>query len=341
MYHGLTKTRVKLTAHQAKLRGQKFCEIKDFAMLAAFLKMEKQTLGLLAAHPQYHCFYLPKKSGKRRLIQTPRKRLKWVQERLSHYLQCVYFDLKPECAYGFIISPRDDESPRNIYTNACKHVGQAWVLNIDLKDFFHQLKTADLRELFLGAPFSFTTRVAECLAKLSTFENRLPMGAPTSPVISNFVCRELDAHLMTLAERRGWQYTRYADDLSFSTNKSFSDEHLEELTSYIQNQGFIINQEKIKLMSKKETPEITGLILKKDRPDVSDAFIDGIKDDIRVLNALAAPRMIQRRIFDQRPVEKLRKSIRGQINFVAFIRGREHKSVRKLRKRLADSLERG
>lgn len=339
MYHSYLDPRIKRSKHQVNLISEEFLALHNITELARWLGFEKHKLQLLAANPRYDTFFIPKKSGGKRLIQTPDKRLKQVQKRIAFSLQCVYYPLRPDAAFGFLISPIDEETSRNIYTNACCHIGQKWLINLDLKDFFHQVKQKQLQSIFLAPPFSFSEETANCLSRLCTCNHRLPMGAPTSPILSNFACIPLDQDLQNLCNARKLRYTRYADDLTFSSPERIDETILQELRSCLEQHRFRINEKKLVLQRREDCPEVTGLRLKKKRPDVSPAFIKGIKYDLKVLNALAAPRMIERDIFLQKPVKKLRQSIQGQINFVKFIRGKHHPSSLKLQHRLDLAVE--
>lgn len=334
MYHTFIDPRIKRSTHEVESLGRQFCASRTLPDIARWLGMEKHQLQLLSAKPQYETFFIPKKSGGKRLIQHPTKRLKQVQKRLAFGLQCAYFPVRTDAAYGFLISPADEETARNIYTNACRHVGQAWLINLDLKDFFHQVNAQQIEDFLQVAPFDFTDEAASCLARLCTCNGRLPMGAPSSPILSNFACRSLDLALEALVKSHNMAYTRYADDLTFSADTRIAAETMRDIRACIEAHHFRINEKKLILQRREDRPEVTGLRLHKKRPDVSPAFIKGIKYDLKILRALTAPRMVEREIFVHPPVKKLRQSIQGQINFVKFIRGKHHPSCLRLQERL-------
>lgn len=336
-YHQLTPATVKYTAHQVGEKGRAVLALQHLGQVAQLLKLEKHQLALLAKSPRYDCFFLPKPKGGKRLIEAPREPLKGVQQRLGRWLQYAYFLHRSEAAFGFMLVPVDDPDPRHIYTNACRHLKAKWLLNIDLKDFFHQISQARVQQLFQTAPFALSEKAAACLAALCTYQGRLPMGAPTSPVVSNFACMGLDAELGQLAATHGWAYTRYADDLTFSGPEPFTETQWEEIHALISRAGFKMNTGKMRLRHRKDKPEVTGLILKK-KPDVSPDFLAGIEQDLLVLEALASERMLIRDIFTRRPVKQLRRSIQGQLNFLKAIRGKDHKSCRRLQNRLDRSV---
>ena len=339
MYHTFFHPKTKLTQHQLRQYGQQLLEARTLKELAIFLKMEKHKLVLLAKNPVYQRFYVPKRKGGQRMIEHPEKNLKLTQKVLARAFQGIYLDLKPDCAYGFILCPRDEENPRNIYTNACQHTGKKWVLNVDLEDFFHQITQKRLKKMLSVKPFHFSENVIEVLSRICCCDGRLPMGAPTSPILSNMASLDMDHRLMNLAQDHKWTYTRYADDLTFSADKKLSATHLAQIKDIIEGAGFGLNTKKLVLQHGKDKPEVTGLILLKDKPDVSQAFLKTIKQDIRVLDAISSYRMMERNIFTHKPAKKLRRSIQGEINFVSFIRGKDHKSVRKLQARLNRSTQ--
>ena len=96
-------------------------------------------------------------------------------------------------------------------------LAKPYLLNVDLLDFFHAVKRDRIYDIFRSKPFNFKRNLPDILADLTTYQARLPMGTPTSPVLSNFACRELDRGLLLFSENMLWTYTRYADDMSFSS----------------------------------------------------------------------------------------------------------------------------
>ena len=107
---------------------------------------------------------------------------------------------------------------RSIVTNAKQHKRKRYVFNVDLEDFYGSINFGRVRGLFRAEPFSMGEKAAAIAAQICTFENSLPQGAATSPVISNFIASELDRKLSSLARRYRLTYTRYADDITFSSN---------------------------------------------------------------------------------------------------------------------------
>ncbi len=166
----------------------------------------------LAPQRRYKTFTLRGRAGKIRTIEAPIKPLKLLQTRLASALASSY--RPPQRVHGYV-------PERSIVTNARRHVRQEWVLRLDLENFFPTINFGRVRGLFLKAPYSCSPVVATLLAQICTHNNRLPQGAPTSPLISNLICRRLDRELSSLAKSERCYYTRYCDDLVFSTNGRF------------------------------------------------------------------------------------------------------------------------
>ena len=251
--------------------SQAFLSLRNRHSLATYLNLAPNLLTYFLYGPPkthlYREFAIRKRSGQPRKILAPIKPLKLVQQKLATVLSELY---KPRaCVYGFV-------SDRGIWKNAHRHVGQRWLLRVDLRDFFPSINFGRIRGLFLAAPFSFPPEVATVLAQLTTHENELPQGAPTSPVLSNFICRRLDRKLTTLAQDNRCYYTRYADDLIFSTNlKHFPQEFASldtsqgitktvmgvKLHATIQSEGFSANEDKVYLRGTNAQKLCTGLVV--------------------------------------------------------------------------------
>jgi len=212
---------------------------------------------------KYHQFQIPKKNGGHRNIASPSKKLKCIQEELKDVFYEIY-STKPS-AHGFAKN-------KSIITNAERHLDKRFIFNIDLSDFFGSIHFGRIRNLFKASPFNFNNSVATILAQICCFDNALPQGAPTSPILSNMISWKLDSQLQSLAKITNGTYTRYADDISFSftTNKRRLPEEIvilrdneaspgHALTHIIEENGFHINYEKVRLCSRSSRMEVTGL----------------------------------------------------------------------------------
>lgn len=224
---------------------------------------------------RYTVFEIPKKSGGSRTIKAPDEKLKLVQTKLSVLLQDCLDEInasngtKNTIVHGFM-------RKRSIITNAKWHRNRRWVFNLDLQDFFPTIHFGRVRGFFIkDRNFALHEDVATVLAQIACDGNALPQGGPCSPVISNFVAHSLDMHLFRLAAKVGCSYTRYADDLTFSTNKkefpkeiALENEHEPhmwklgpELQELIKHSDFQVNEKKTRMLYRDSRQEVTGLIV--------------------------------------------------------------------------------
>ena len=307
-------------------------KVKTIADLALFLSVNVQNLQTLKPEEHYLTFQIPK-PGKveKRTIETPKDPLKPILSRISDSLQWLYSQNKTDAAYGFIRSGRNDADKRNIFTNAQRHLGKKYLLNIDLDNFFYQVDLVNVTNLFNNCRmFSFDPDTEKMVTKLVTFHDRLPMGSPTSPPLSNFATIDLDQDLLAWAHRSGFVYTRYVDDLSFSSNLAISETHFSQITEILHSHRFLADPGKIKWFGKNDTKEVTGLIIGK-KITVPDDFIRDFDKDLDnyrkvFVYAHAYP---DHHVLDW--IEKLGQVIRGRLSFLQMVYGREHPVYRKLK----------
>jgi len=241
-----------------------------------------------SASPHYYFFSLPKARGGERLILAPKPTLKRVQRWiLDRILSPVPVG---DCVHGF-------RRHRSIRTNAEPHCGKEVVVRFDLEDFFHTVTYRRVRGLFRSLGYS--TEVSVLLGLLTTFRPRaypyefmrhvphlvwlrstssrrrsyrgfpttppfLPQGAPTSPAIANLVARRLDRRLAGLARRFGADYSRYADDLTFSGQAGFRrdlDRFLPFVRRIVQEEGFYLASGKQRIRRKGGRQTVTGVVV--------------------------------------------------------------------------------
>jgi retron-type reverse transcriptase len=250
----------------------------------------------------YTTFTIKKKSGKDRTIHAPVKGLKEFQKALNIILQCLY---EPHsAATGFVTG-------KSIVDNAKKHVDQTYVYNIDLKDFFPSIDKSRVWGRLLVAPFNLgnsnerrtlanfiaticsTPMTVERLVSnewVMQTKSVLPQGAPTSPTLTNIICEKLDKRLAGVAKRFGLNYSRYADDITFSSKHNtyeVSDSKVEkifvsggsfdcEVRKIVSEQNFHIKESKVRLQKRGYRQEVTGLVVN-DKINVSRRYIKQLR----------------------------------------------------------------
>lgn len=241
--------------------------------------------GIVYPRPPYKRFTIKKRDGTDRVIFEPRNRLKIIQERILKFLQDRSGPLKP-AVHGFV-------SKRSILTNAQVHCSQKihHVFNIDLEDFFPSISFYRVRGVLEKHPFNCSHQVATVIAHICTLDKMLPQGAPTSPFLSNLVCRSMDRDLTDLARKCLARYSRYADDITFSfpvrkTSRLPAaicqvDEDGDlligtELHDIVTKHSFKINAAKTRLSDRTRRMEVTGLTINR-FPNVRRVFIDRVR----------------------------------------------------------------
>jgi retron-type reverse transcriptase len=168
-------------------------------------RLARSIMDIRMTTVSYEEFTIPKRNGDRRTIMTPCAKLKEMQERILHRL--LYRLRVHPAATGF-------EPGRSIVTNALPHVGAKVVVRMDIRDFFPSTLAFRVGAYFRG--IGWDEESVELLVKLTTWQDGLPQGAPTSPRLSNLLNYMMDARLDGLAKYLGGAYTRYADDITFS-----------------------------------------------------------------------------------------------------------------------------
>jgi RNA-directed DNA polymerase len=258
-----------------KLRDAK--TLDDVARLLGFVPSGvSYVLYKLPDARKYVSFEVPKRDGSMRHIKAPEPRLALLQRRLAKLLSDCLDELKKgspparrSLAHGF-------ERKRSIITNANLHKRRRYVLNLDLENFFPSINFGRVRGFFLkDKHFSLQPKVATVLAQIACHENELPQGSPCSPVVSNLVGHLLDSRLARFAKIHKCTYSRYADDITFSTSqKNFPPElallvpgTLAEwdlgtaLREKIEHSGFKINDKKTRMQIRGSRQVTTGLMV--------------------------------------------------------------------------------
>lgn len=265
---------------EIRTAAQKMNSVKDLCRLLNRVKYEAlgdKTHPFQLKQITYYCnprrtgvcrytnFSIPKKSGGVRTISAPVTGLKSILSSLNTILQSLYEPSKH--AMGFVTG-------RSVVDNAKIHLGQNYIYNIDLEDFFPSVDKSRIWKRLTLPPFGFSSELADVIAGLCTMRLEvdgaeqvryvLPQGAPTSPTITNIICAKLDRQLGHLAKKYGLRYSRYADDITFSSMHYIYAEDgdfVRELRDIIAQNRFAINEKKTRLQKIGERQEVTGLIL--------------------------------------------------------------------------------
>lgn len=322
--------------------------------LANFLGVKRGQLAYYAYYIKstqaYASFAIKKRSGKERQIDAPVKGLKDLQRTIYEKFSGEISFRK--CVHGYI-------QDRSILHNSTRHLRQRWVLRVDLSDFFPTITSGRVAGMFRAPPFGISEKPARALAFISTKNGRLTQGSPLSPWVSNVICRGLDYSLQKLASKHKCYYSRYADDLFFSTNNrifpaelahmSDGDSNItigEELRLAIADAGFSLNEEKTSLKANSQRQIVTGVVVNS-KPNVPKQYVKKIRAALYSWEkyGLSAAEAYWQTNVDYRnrwegSNPRFRWVVRGQINFIRYVKGEADPVYIKLAtwlKRLDDS----
>ena len=247
-------------------------EAASLADLALLLNLPAKQLAYYShhidKHGAYSTFSIPRKNHREREIEAPNRTLKYIQRVLHESLTKIY---GPHAAvHGFC-------PDRSIVTNAKNHQMRKYVLNLDLADFFPSITKQRIFGRLVAEPYKLNAIVANVISSLTTNAYaRLPQGSPSSPVLANMIAASLDNEIAGLCGPLGCRYTRYADDITISSNRGGFPPELarypnargtgqvvigDKLTDAIEKHGFKINHEKSRLHSYWTRQLCTGIVV--------------------------------------------------------------------------------
>jgi len=227
--------------------------IDDFSVVT---HISKYTIYQLSHHSDkyYKTYEIPKKSGGKRTICQPSKKLKglqsWILANILNKIQ-----VSPSCK-GF-------RKGSSTLDNALPHIGANTILNLDLKDFFPTVSTKQVYNVF--KIIGYNKLIATVFTNICTYKEMLPQGSPCSPMLANLTAWTLDLRIQGYVGKRGISYTRYADDLSFSgLNPSKVVKIIPMIKTIIDDEKFIVNHKKTRIASSARAKIVTGLIVNED-----------------------------------------------------------------------------
>jgi RNA-directed DNA polymerase len=283
----------------------------------------------------YKTFDIPKRRGGTRKISAPANNLRILQMKLNHVLRLVY--RAHVAVHGFALG-------RSIVSNAASHAKRRYVLNVDLRDFFGSINFGRVRGMLMARPYSLGPGAATIIAQLCTFNGVLPQGAPSSPIITNMICGRLDSDLKKLAASHRCRYTRYADDITISASTRLFPEALARLDSSsgtkrtvigdalldtLQKNGFEVNPDKVRLLLQGERQEVTGLVANR-FPNVPRSYVRHLRGLLHAWERYGADAAANEFFANHDHKGRggagaglLRKVVRGKIEFVGRVRGKD------------------
>ncbi len=247
--------------------------IFEFSHLARLLGRTSAYLASVvnSAESHYRHFVIPKRRGGEREIAAPYPALlecqQWVNNQILRRAK-----LHP-AVHGF-------RRRRSIKSNAEKHLNKAHLLKMDLADFFPSITLRRVIHVF--RQFGYAPNVSFYLARLCCLHDVLPQGAATSPALSNIVATCLDSRLSGLAGKYNLQYTRYADDLTFSGERipiSFP-EIVKEIVS---DAGFSVRDEKTRLCRSEGKRVVTGVSVSGEKVQIPRRYKRKLRQEVHYI----------------------------------------------------------
>ena len=225
---------------------------QEILPIEEILELPLATLHDIAAQAQqsYIRFPIDKGNGKKRWIEAPKKELKMVQNRLLHRI--FYQRPAHPVAHGFV-------PHRSIVSNAQPHVGKKWVVNFDLNNFFPSTKAPLVKEV-LKRYQRFSDEELDIILQICCRNEALPQGAPTSPHLANLALWDFDMTLWKYCLDNQLQYTRYADDLTFSGPQVPKDLR-EQVVTELKKFGFRLAKGKSSYRGQHRRQIVTGLVV--------------------------------------------------------------------------------
>jgi len=309
--------------------------IKTDKDLAEFFDIEYKELRFLVYHrdvvlvDHYHRYSIPKKRGGFRNIASPKPILKKAQRKILNDIlekfTCSYH------AHGFL-------KGKSVVSSADAHIKQpVLVINMDIEEFFPTITFQRVRGMFKA--FGYSGYIASLLAMVCTYCERiaieikgkmryvkttgriLPQGSPASPMITNILCQKLDKRLSGLAVKFGFNYTRYADDMSFTTNQS-SD--LNEgrfcglVIKILEEEGFKVNKSKTRFLRKNNRQLITGIVMNNQNLSIPKKWIKRFRAAVYNANKLKLDGKV--------PIE-VKNEISGMAKWVKSVNYEKYKTI--------------
>ncbi|TIS45054.1 MAG: trypsin-like serine protease [Mesorhizobium sp.] len=272
----------------------------------------------------YHQFEIAKREGKTRIINAPDKRLKHLQRQIAPLLDQLYSVRNP--VHGFVTG-------KSVKTNALAHLRNRFVLNIDLKDFFPSITENRINGVLES--LGVDSGVSRIIARLCCHNAQLPQGAPTSPVLSNMICFRLDKELLAFAKSMRCIYTRYADDITFSSHQpmvalfegsaqpsgAFALDLLSStLRNIVNGNGFAINPEKAHYADRHSRRTVTGIKIN-EFLNVDRRYVRNIRAALHSVEQVGKKAAQEKFEKDHKGKCDLGAHLGGKLSWLRYIRG--------------------
>jgi len=308
-----------------------FLNSKNVNELAQVCFCNQELLAYLVANPKYTTFSIPKKTGGKRKISAPGFELKIIQRRLHDMLSNIY--VAPAGVHGFVA--KNKSKRYTILSNAQQHLGKKWVWNLDIDSFFSNIQSQMVWNRFRQKPFLFSESKATFITLLLVNQKQLPTGSPCSPVLSNWVCESMDIQIAQYIEEQNrlypaanLVYTRYADDITISSNLEITATQKAAIYFCLNQMGFTVNAKKERVQSNLQAQWVTGIKVN-EKPNLDRKYIRNIRATLHQIRSQGLDQTIKKQFkiktyVTQEDQQKFLSILQGKISHLAFVKGKNN-----------------
>lgn len=282
--------------------------IFDTYQLAHFLGITRKELFRLVKNGQdeYKTVTIKKKNGKTRKINAPSKTLKSCQQIILNDI----LNFLPVCEHA-----KAYKKGTSLIENAAEHVGKKYLLKIDITDFFSSIRFEQVYSCAFNTKY-FPKQIGVMLTSLCCRKGYLPQGAPTSPSLSNIVMKNFDENIGFWCKKHGVSYTRYCDDITFSSDKPLFYVY-EKAKAMLEEMGFELNESKTHFITNANRQSVTGITVN-EKINVSSSYKRKLRQEMHYCIKYGVKQHIERTGIETEP-EKYIQSLLGKVNFVLSV----------------------
>ena len=277
------------------------------------------------------------------MISSPIPRLKFILRCINEFLQEIYVPAR--YVTGFVRNV-------SVVDNGRFHVGKRYIYTIDLANFFESIKLDMVESSLVQTPYCFDSVIAKTIASISSVKNRennticLSQGSPLSPILSNIVCAELDKRLNGLASFYDAAYSRYADDITFSSQKNLFNkegEFTQSVIKIVKSNKFKINKNKVHIYGPQCCHYVTGIVTN-EKVNIQRDYIRSIRNILYIWDRYGIKEAYKKfdSIYQKKNMGKMTPfigdSLRGQIDYLGTVRGKDDPIYMRFKSKLDDLL---
>lgn len=298
-------------------------EIKDTIAFSKFLEIGYHSFIDLCRNPQYHKIVTYSPRGKKRVFYTPGEQLKKAQRKLNHWF-------REEKRKHWETSGTPNKALFQIESSCVNHArlhaGKKHILQVDIRNFFSSVTQQRVYQFFKHNVTN--DNLAACLALLTTYKNMLPTGAPSSSAVAELLIHALDEKLNAYSRKNNLTYSRYVDDLCFSSTHYINMSTLFEIEDIVTSEHFQLNHNKSRFRSNKARQTITGITVN-EHPNVDRKYMRILRSVVHSIQTKGLEKSLDlyRQKFPEQTIldtSHFSNTIEGKLAWVAAVKGKEN-----------------